>query len=383
MPAQKRRKQWGNNPKFKVPRSADGPFSTSYNKFHLLSDEEEEDISPKEKVPPIIVDNTHSFTTVFGLIGENYMFKRMSIGTKILSTSVKLYEDAIKVLKERHFSFYTHQIRNAKRFKMVLFGLPRFDTKVLTDEFVKTHNIHPVSVKEINTKRSNEDDTLYLVEFDRDHVSKREVLKIRYFCNIAVYWRRPLKGNKGPTQCTKCSMYGHGASHCNRVDVCAACAGNHNSEICPLSKSSKDVSVVYKCHNCTKKNMKNVNHRADDPKCPCRQEYLKIRQRVTFNSRAVTTTGKVANFNAVDASFPPLSGQKHQATKQPDSRHQRRSLYSEVAKSKNVVEDDDDDDDISNEKLLEIFFDAVDALQKCQNKYDKLRVLGMMLKHAI
>lgn len=37
-------------------------------------------------------------------------------------------------------------------------------------------------------------------------------------------------------------------------------------------------------------------------------------------------------------------------------------------------------DDISNERLLEIFFNAVDLLKRCQHKFDKIRVLGMMLK---
>ena len=42
-----------------------------------------------------------------------------------------------------------------------------------------------------------------------------------------------------------------------------------------------------------------------------------------------------------------------------------------------------DDDGLSNEKLLEIFFNAIDELEKCRSKYDKLRVLGNMLKHVI
>ena len=38
------------------------------------------------------------------------------------------------------------------------------------------------------------------------------------------------------------------------------------------------------------------------------------------------------------------------------------------------------DDDISNERIIEIYFEALDALQKCKNKFDKMRVLAMMLK---
>ena len=69
MSALKRRKHWRNNPKFKVPKTSDGPSSSS-NRFQLLSDEEEEAVVFKEKIPPIIVDRQHSFSTVINLIGE-------------------------------------------------------------------------------------------------------------------------------------------------------------------------------------------------------------------------------------------------------------------------------------------------------------------------
>lgn len=41
------------------------------------------------------------------------------------------------------------------------------------------------------------------------------------------------------------------------------------------------------------------------------------------------------------------------------------------------------ENDISNEQILQIYFDAIDALQKCKNKFDKMRVLGMMLKQVL
>lgn len=373
MNSQKRKKFWGNNPKYKMSKTNDG--ATTSNRFHLLSDDEE-DLPIKEKIPPIIVDPNFSFGKVLGMFGDKYMYKRMSIGTKIMPSTMALYNEAFEALKKKQVNFYTHEVKNSNIFKMVIFGLPRLTSEIIKDEFIKTHNITPISVKEIVTKRSNEDDVLYLIEFDRQHVSKREVLKIKYFANIAVYWRRPYKGNKGPTQCTKCAMYGHGAKNCNRVQVCAACSGSHDFADCPLNKSSPDGSIVYKCHNCTKKNHRNVNHRADDPKCPCRREYIEIRQRLTSKSRT-SDKRRNSNFLMEDCDFPQLSRQEH-----PGNEHnlfQGKKLFSDVSKGKVR----DNNDDISNEKLLEIFFDAVDALEKCQTKFDKLRVLGMMLKHAI
>lgn len=127
--------------------------------------------------------------------------------------------------------------------------------------------------------------------------------------------------------------------------------------------------------------MRNVNHRADDPRCPCRQEYLDIRQRITSKYNGPThINANVSNANLNTDCFPQSSNSKHVPKTYVPRSHYTKS-YSEVAKNKIV--DNNNNDDISNERLLEIFFDAVDALEKCQTKYDKLRVLGMMLQHAI
>lgn len=376
MNGQKRKKFWGSVPKYKLPKSNDEP-STS-NRFHLLSDDDEEQ-EKKERIPPIIVDSSVSFSNVLAKLGEDFIFKRMSIGTKVTSSTITQYNEALESLKKSNFNFYTHEVKSSKIFKLVLFGLPRLPIDSIMNEFITVHNIKPVSVKEINTKRSCEDDALYIVEFDRNHVSKNEVLKIKHFGCVVVHWRRPFKGNKGPTQCAKCAMYGHGARNCNRVKVCTACAGNHDSGDCSLSKSGTHNSVVYKCFNCCKRNFKNINHRADDPNCPCRREYLEIRQRLTARTRAIVT--RSANPDINDCDFPQLPRQNRgENARDGNTSSQGRVLFSDVSRGNSR---DNNDDDLTNEKLLEIFFNAVDALEKCRTKFDKLRVLGMMLKHAI
>lgn len=178
----------------------------------------------------------------------------------------------------------------------------------MAEEFRSTHNIDPVSIKEITTKKSSVDDAIYMIGFNRDHVSKREVHKIRYFSGIVVKWRNPTKNNKGPTQCSKCTMYGHGSSNCFRTAVCSACAGGHDVATCPLSKTLHAGPVVYKCFNCVKQNFSNVNHKADDPKCPSRAEYLKIRLRVTAaSSKHPGRSRNMSEFQYIPEEFPEVA----------------------------------------------------------------------------
>lgn len=293
------------------------------------------------------------------------------------------YDSTVKLLSTMKYTFFTHPVKDNRKFKLVLFGLPQIGIDNIKEEFKSRHNIEPVSIKEIKTARSNSNDALFIVEFNRSQISKREVRKIHYFYNISVKWRNPLRGNKGPTQCSKCTMYGHGATHCHRKPACLGCGGDHDYSECSLEKLPSAGPVIYKCHNCLKNNRKNTNHKADDIRCPYRKEYLEIRQRVTAKHRPVSTRRQGASENyyiaeEFDDDVPSTS--KNIREKLAQSQSSKRMPYASILKSKSQNEVSDD---ISNEKILEIFFDAIDALEKCRNKYDKMRVLGMMLKHVI
>ena len=130
-------------------------------------------------------------------------------------------------MKAKDITFFTHPIKDSKRFKLLLFGLPKLDIKTIIEELKNSFNIEPLNVTEINTSRSNSDDALYCIEFDKNQVSK-EVIKIRYFYGIVVHWRKPRRSAKGPTQCTKCAMFGHGSANCYRRSACLGCGGSHD-----------------------------------------------------------------------------------------------------------------------------------------------------------
>lgn len=96
---QKRKKYCDNNPKFKKSKMK-GAHSS--NRFEVLSDLDESDAirlqseeytEPIIKVPPIIIDNCHNFNSILQLLGQKCKYKRMSIGTKVMPSSVSDFED--------------------------------------------------------------------------------------------------------------------------------------------------------------------------------------------------------------------------------------------------------------------------------------------------
>lgn len=387
--ASKRKQFWGNNPRFKQPKTASATYG---NRFQDLSDLDEEDSisdggqakEPVLKVPPIVVDLVHSFTSIIRLFGAGCKYKRMTIGTKVLPKDLHVYEETIKKMKELDFKFYTHPVKDQQKFKLMLFGLPKLDVKYISEQFKTTFNIEPISIKEVITPRSTPDDALYMFEFDRNKISKKEVTQIRDVCKVIVRWRKPLRRVSGPTQCSKCAMFGHGSSNCNRKYACLGCGGPHDYSTCQLNKTTSDTPVVYKCFNCAGKKLKNINHRADDPRCPSRREYLEIREKLSRNRRQIQPNTRL-DFSVSPDDFPSTLNRNEIIPNviwpRNNTGNTNRTNTSQRAPEAHT--NSNSDNDLSNEKILEIYFEALDALQKCKNKYDKMRVLGKMLSYVI
>ena len=265
--------------------SGSGETSTTSNRFAGLDDEEmesisEEEILPKEiKMPPVIVDLNHGFNFIRGLIGADFLFKRMSVGTKILSPNKDCYESLLEKLKRNNIKFYTHKIVDGSNFSMLLKGLPQLNVSEIKEDLQVTYNIEVESLKEIITRMTTADNALYVAEFSRAKVSKKKILGIKYLNGICINWRNNVSKRNGPTQCTKCAMFGHGAANCHRQQrICLLCADpRHDMSECPLKENE---NANFKCFNCKSKGLRS-DHRANDLSCPKRKEYMQLRQNIT------------------------------------------------------------------------------------------------------
>lgn len=376
----KRKKCWGSAPKKKLNSNENRyDILQSYEDDDTFSEDEEESKEYKVVVPPIVVDDTHGFSTVVKLMGKDYDFKRMSIGTKIISPTIQLYDNAMKKLKTFSFKYYSHESKDTKLFKLFLYGLPRIDLKLIEDELKSEYNVSPVSIKEIATVRSSQDDALYMLEFDKTQNSKAHILKIKRLCSIVIYWRNPLKSKKGPTQCTKCAMYGHGSKNCYRNNICIGCGGDHDWSVCQVSKIPDGKQPAYKCFNCTKKNLKNTSHRADDPRCPSRKEYLIMRENINRKNRPSQI--QVNNLFEQSSTMPAHSLNTPCLRNEDNAPHAARS-YADAVRLPQMTSSSDRGL-FSIDELFNIFTRAVSDLQKCSSKIEQLNVIMQMLKYAI
>lgn len=304
--------------------------------------------------------------------GNDYSYKRTSIGTKIFSPSMEKYKDLIEKLDKQHLSFHTFRARDRGTFKMIIAGLPQLDKQIVEND-LKSQGVEFISLSEIVTKRTTADDALYIVQFKRNAVTKNMLRdKIRFIQKVAITWKNSYPKKNGPTQCTKCSMYGHGAENLHRINACILCASTeHKTEDCRVN--------VFTCRNCTLKGYAEANHRADDPRCPCRAEYINARNNaMNKNARNQRPNrSQMESFIFNEAEFPQAPLSQNISGRTAQSSNPIRPSYSAQLRSKPQTSEL-----FTTDELFDIFQDAMSQLSKCQTKDDQLRVIMGLLKYA-
>lgn len=235
----------------------------------------------------------------------------------------------------------------------------------------------PSSVTELVTKNLNPHHCLYLVQFTTRDISLNLLRKIRAIDHIIVTWKPFKPRYKGPTQCNKCAMFGHGAQNCHRSEACLICASSsHVAANCHYNESNKE-AFVFKCFNCVSRNLPNTNHRANDPKCPCRSNYIEIRNNINHRNtiRNDRQNRNQSHFNVNQEAFPVLNNNDVSADYNP-------TLSGGPTYAEQVKRSSGNSILYSMDDLFDIFQTAIDELQACTNKGQQLKVLFKLLNDA-
>lgn len=239
-----------------------------------------------------------------------------------------------------------------------MYGLPKLSIEEILDD-LKSKNLIPSSLKEINTQVSNANKAAYSVVFKRSSVTLSDLKKVQFLCRTKVSWKRYLaKESNNPTFCWKCLMYGHGGDNCFRQIACMICAStDHVKADCPFDQ--EDTAV--KCFNCIR-NKKPSNHRANDKSCPSRAEYLLIRQNIQRKNQNRFSTSLQFQ-NNIPSSVP-----------QNISTSPVQPTYASVTANGQLY---------SISELFQIFQSSLNKLRQCTTKDQQIEVVAALLQHAI
>lgn len=335
------------------------------------------DTQPKKKTttttaPIVITDDKRTEDGVFtgwltaaALEGEYYR-KHTGMGIKVSFAKTTDYVKFAKVLVDNNVEHFSYRSKEDKTFKAVMAGLPKMDSLIVKTELKQSYNIDALSIVDMNTKNQSQYG-LYLIEFCCE-INLKTLQNVKYIDHTVINWRRYTPRPNGPTQCRRCGLYGHGQTNCNRKMVCIACAGDHGVSECPYK--DKENAVVFKCFNCVA-NKKKSDHRADDPRCPSRNEYLAIRQRITEkNSRS-----SARNTPQMQPAPKPATASVPKQSSAPRT----QVSYADICSGAN----NGNQDLFSVDELFDIFCQHLEQINKCRTKMDQMKVIVSLLKHGI
>lgn len=117
-----------------------GP-GTSSNRFSALADpveegmDQESNITPSvrsPKPPPIVADVSIPFREIQHLLGNDCIYKRTSIGTKIFALNAEKHTFCLNSLKENKIENHTFNAKENRLFTIFLYGLPKLIVRILS-----------------------------------------------------------------------------------------------------------------------------------------------------------------------------------------------------------------------------------------------------------
>lgn len=357
------------------------------NKFEALADNGEDitDVDPpaeKLKVSPIVVTDI-DIQSIITSLKVNVETKIITIGKKIFAKSADDKKKITEAFTAAKINFFTHPDNVNKVFKAVLTGLPEMDTSSIVNSMKETYNINVTKIIMFNTKSHNK---LYLCQFDRVEVNMKVLNTIKAVCMHIVKWQPFKPKQNSPTQCYRCTMYGHGASSCMRFAVCMLCAGNHITKECSVIKPDAN-EPVYKCFNCVDNKLPH-NHKASDPNCPFRTKYIATRANVRDKNKQNTQTPPLNNideFPAIPNRYvrapqpPPLRSSSYAtAIAQSDTHasNKQSNAYNQMPSASNVP------NLWSIAEVTNLLLNSINDLKQCQSKLDQLKIIATLLQNA-
>lgn len=185
---------------------SDRPSSSRNNRYSILSNSDDMEVAQESNIveevnppkpPPIVADITIPLKEIQHMLGNDCVYKRTSVGTKIFPNSSEKFEFCKKALTENKIEFHSYNSKENRLFTVFLHGLPKMDAQSIKDD-LNSYNLSPASVTEINTRYSTVDDAVYKVQFLRKNFSPSYLQNVKTIKSVIISWRKqkPKNSNK-------------------------------------------------------------------------------------------------------------------------------------------------------------------------------------------
>lgn len=332
----------------------------------------------KQVVPPFVFTSAIDFKSGLDIVHKHalskYFIKYMRVGTKIQVETLDTYIAIDKEMSVAKIKYFTHDLMVEQPNKYVLYGLPKVENDDVLEELkvngLEPSNVHCVSV---NQQRFV-DEHIYIVTLPA--VTKlTDVQKVKAINHTIVKWRKYVNKGKGPTQCRRCFLYGHGMRNCHLLAVCVKCGqSGHSGDSCQV------LAEEFKCVNCKEK------HIASDPECKSRKDFIEMRKKLSAANNKKTVKRSVGFVSSKDEDeFPSLTRRNNFRHQQADNASSngmdhkggnktnlpRSGSYRDAVRNPQP----DDPNLFSTLEIMQITKAVLHGLASCKTKEDQLEVI--------
>lgn len=332
----------------------------------------------KVNIPPFVFTSATDFKSGLDIVYKHakgkHFIKYMRVGTKIIVDSMESYVAIDKEMSIAKIKYFTHDLMVERPAKFVINGLHLMETQDLETE-LKRNGLEPLQIQCVAVKKPRFDrEHIYIIALPSS-VTLNVVQKVKFINHVLITWYKHTNKSKGPTQCRKCLLYGHGMRNCHLDSVCNKCGKTgHSAEICNI------IEEEFKCSNCQ------GQHLATDPRCKSRSNFIEMRKKLSAvnNRRPYNEPAKNKGFVRVNdnVAFPALP--KHNSEDiMPETSNQARGewflksrtsfnpLRSRISNEVTATPEDL----FSTKEILQITKDVLTGLASCKTKQQQLEVI--------
>ena len=192
--------------------------------------------------PPIFIYGVTNLPEMRKTINEltnedHYTIRSLANNTiKLLCQNPDTYRKLAKYMKEKNIIHHTYQPKEERSYRVVIRYLHHsVDIQELKEEISKLgHTVRNI----INARHRITKDPLNLFFVDLEPSgNNKDIYNITTLQNSVIQIEAPRQG-KHIVQCTRCQLYGHTKTYCNRPYVCVKCSGRHSTASCKKTNTT-------------------------------------------------------------------------------------------------------------------------------------------------
>lgn len=323
----------------------------------------------KDPTPPPITIDSNETVKIKDLLKSFEHYSDTNIrttknGIKLFVKTVEQYKKLKAFCITKQLKFFSHLLKEEQKIKIVLYGLHEMDNNEILAE-LKSHRVTPCDIKKIQIKnRRYDSQCIYLLYFKKtEGIKISELREIKSISHMIVKFDYYHRNKNGPTQCSNCLKFGHGAVNCYLDSKCIRCGEIHKSKDCKhlQDQTGKIPEKSIKCANCGE------NHTANYHKCKSRMEHINSQRR-----HLKISTPRISAFKPA----PELNNSNFPNIKTYNNKNHR--AWNKISTHGNNIPSQNHNDLLNGEELMEAFEELWVQLKGAQTIQQQIRAVAQV-----